>query len=127
METSESARCVSEAKRNGPSKTQTLLQSVSGASDLLYDAEHFDLTSCFSDRRSTVDVDYVRGADQRRITYGWNHDFVVDGNVVAFEDYPRYDNPYAQVEWGDKRMKVRAGDEVISLDFEAGTMVPKPF
>lgn len=89
--------------------------------------EHFDLASCLSERRSTVDVHYVRGSDRRTIDYGWDRAFVIDGNVVPFGNYPRYDNPYADVEWGEKQMEISAGGNTLYLDFESATMTPKPF
>ncbi len=46
---------------------------------------------------------------------------LVDGNEVAVDGYPRFDNPYTRVERGDTVVRIRDGSGTFTLDLAAGT------
>jgi len=43
--------------------------------------------------RSSV---FYQSPSQGRLKFGWNGDLTVNGQPIQLDDYPRYDNPYAQ-------------------------------
>lgn len=58
---------------------------------------------------------------QGEMTFGWTGPLTVDGEEVALDDYPRMDNPWAQVEPQATRYEITEGDASLVLDFDAGT------
>lgn len=42
-----------------------------------------------------------------RIRFGWIAPLTVNGNEVSIRDYKRFDNPYCQVEFGEKELTIR--------------------
>ena len=51
-------------------------------------------------------------------TFDWESPFVVGRNQVPLREYPRWDNPYAQVEFGSLKYVIEYGGLSLSLDFE---------
>jgi hypothetical protein len=58
---------------------------------------------------------------QGRMTFGWDGPLNVDGNAVAIDGYPRYDNRFARVDFDTTRYEISAEGRRLVLDFEAGT------
>ena len=54
-----------------------------------------------------------------RFEFGWHGDLRVAGETVEIHNYPRFDNPYCQTEFGETRYEIRQNDETLILDFEA--------
>jgi hypothetical protein len=52
------------------------------------------------------------------LEFTWDGPLLVDGEEVAISDYPRFDNPFAQVPFGSKLVEIRHGDSMLRLDFE---------
>lgn len=52
------------------------------------------------------------------IEFGWEGDLLVDGQAVPLHDYPRYDNPFARVEFGDMRVEVEGFGSSLRLDWQ---------
>jgi hypothetical protein len=70
-----------------------------------------------------VSVTYTRG-DGITFEFGWKQPLTVDGTVVQDEqDYPRYDNEFAQVPWGSKLMNISSSNHFLHLDFDSNEMV----
>jgi hypothetical protein len=55
------------------------------------------------------------------MTFGWTAPLTVEGDEVPIDGYPRYDNPFATVDFDTRRYTVRAGVHRLALDFEKGT------
>jgi hypothetical protein len=49
-------------------------------------------------------------------TTGWKHPLRVNGEAVPTADYPRFDNPWCQAEFGATRFEIACGDERLLLD-----------
>ncbi len=61
---------------------------------------------------------------QGLISFGWHAPLVVDGEEIALDDYPRFDNPFVQTSFDDTRYHVSDGEYHLLLDFalsERGT------
>ena len=65
------------------------------------------------------DVVY-QSPSQGEITFGWNSPLVVGGQEIPLRDYPRYDNPFVQTEFGETRYEVSDGEYHLVLDFAVG-------
>jgi hypothetical protein len=52
-----------------------------------------------------------------RIELGWDGPLVVNGVPEALDGYPRMENPFVQVEFGETRYEVREGGYSLLLDF----------
>ncbi|MFN7036239.1 MAG: hypothetical protein ACK4SN_07725, partial [Bellilinea sp.] len=52
------------------------------------------------------------------IEFGWEGDLLVDGQAVPLHDYPRYDNPFARVEFGDMQVEVEGFGSSLRLDWQ---------
>jgi hypothetical protein len=57
---------------------------------------------------------------QGEVALGWEGPLVVAGQAHALGDYPRFDNPFAQVEFGKKKYEISDGEYSLKLDFEKG-------
>ena len=59
-------------------------------------------------RSSDILVTYVWPGidDNRRVSFGWNEPFVIDGEEILLENFPRYDNEFAQMEWGARNVEI---------------------
>ena len=55
------------------------------------------------------------------MTFGWQAPLRVRGVETPIADYPRFDNPFLQVPFGDLRYEVTHGDYRLLLDFADGT------
>ena len=64
-----------------------------------------------------MSVDYTRFGDQRRMSATWDSPLVVDGHEIDMEMYPRYDNRFANVEWGNRLMTITSNNCELSMDF----------
>ena len=53
----------------------------------------------------------------------WDGPLTVDGAVVPSSDFERYDNDYAQVEWGSRVMQISSANYNILLDFPNGNIL----
>jgi hypothetical protein len=56
---------------------------------------------------------------QGSVSFGWQGDLVVAGEVVPLHNYPRFDNPYCQTPFQAPQVVARRGDEQLVLDFAA--------
>ncbi|MBZ0299146.1 MAG: hypothetical protein K8J31_05375 [Anaerolineae bacterium] len=52
------------------------------------------------------------------VEFGWQGPLRVAGAVIPLHDYPRFDNPYCQAEFGVKHYTIQQGGETIKLDFQ---------
>ncbi|CAN5582103.1 hypothetical protein BH18ACT1_BH18ACT1_13220 [soil metagenome] len=66
------------------------------------------------------DVRY-RSPGEGVLELGWDTPLRIDGEEVALDGYPRYDNPWATVPFDSLRYELRDGDVSLTLDFESGT------
>jgi hypothetical protein len=55
------------------------------------------------------------------MTFGNHTPFTVDGQPVALDDHPRFDNPWTQVAFGDRVVDIAEGPRSLVLDFDAWT------
>jgi len=65
------------------------------------------------------DVAYA-SPSRGRITFGWHAPLVVDGVEQPLRDFPRFDNPFAQVPFDASRVEIAAEGWGVRLDFAAG-------
>jgi hypothetical protein len=52
---------------------------------------------------------------QGRLEFGWSGPFRQDGQVIAFGDYPRYDNPYAFVDFPAEKVEIKCKGQHLEL------------
>jgi hypothetical protein len=57
---------------------------------------------------------------QGRLTFGRQGDLRQNEKAVPLEDYPRYDNPYCQVEFPSNDIVIRHGDHWLELNWREG-------
>ena len=55
--------------------------------------------------------------------FGWRGSFTVDDKEVALRNYPRWNNPYAQIEFGAEKFHIEMGGGRLDLDFQNGVRV----
>ena len=55
-----------------------------------------------------------------RLEFGWQGPLRQEGRIVPLDDYPRYENPYLQAEFGADWYDIRLGGKHFMLDFETG-------
>ena len=89
------------------------------------------ISAAYVDAQPEADADGDGFADGFRVTYlspsqglitfGWNDPLVVDGEEIPLSDYPRFDNPFVQADFGETRYWVSDGEHHLLLDFERGT------
>jgi hypothetical protein len=53
----------------------------------------------------------------------WGHPATLDGAPIHTADFPRFDTPYAQQAWGERRVEVRHAGASLRHDQDAGTRV----
>ena len=53
-----------------------------------------------------------------RMEFGWEGDLRVDGEKVALDAFPRYDNPFVRAEFGGSKVEVEAFGAHLRLDWE---------
>ena len=53
------------------------------------------------------------------MAFGTTGDLTVDGETVALNDYPRYDNPWAQAAFGDRLIEITDDEGGVTLDFDS--------
>ncbi len=54
------------------------------------------------------------------LEFGWEGPLTLDSDPVPLHGYPRWDNPYTHVEFGDTRFEIALGEHQLLLDFETG-------
>jgi hypothetical protein len=92
-------------------------QSVDGTFD-----EFIDRVSSASLIISGLDVTY-QAPGVGEIELGWEGPLRVDGEEVALDGYPRWDNPYTQAAFGVPVYRIDYDGLSLDLDFERGTRV----
>jgi hypothetical protein len=53
------------------------------------------------------------------VRFGWEGPLVVAGEEIALHTYPRFDNPYCQVPFGQTHYTIERQGETLTLDFRA--------
>lgn len=53
------------------------------------------------------------------ISFGWETEFVVEGESIPLAEYPRFDNPYCAAPFGSMQYTLRHGGDELHLDFES--------
>lgn len=53
-----------------------------------------------------------------QVRFGWHGDLMVFGEIVELHNYPRFDNPYCQVEFGSKQVEVEYAGQKAEIVFE---------
>ena len=89
--------------------------------------ELLDLEDCLINvRRSDIQVTYTKSLDgksESSYTFGWNEPLKMDGNVVQEEiDFPRYENAFAKVGWGEKLFNITSQNHSLVMDFQTMEM-----
>ena len=73
---------------------------------------------CFDNKRSDVQVQYIRG-DGDSITFGWNDDLKVNNEVVQNGDnFQRYESDFANIPWGSKIFNISWNEQFLFMDYE---------
>ncbi len=52
------------------------------------------------------------------ISFGWDGPLRVAGEEVSLRDYPRWDNPYAQVDFDSRQFHIEHDGRALFLDFD---------
>ncbi|MAS35792.1 MAG: hypothetical protein CL610_17415 [Anaerolineaceae bacterium] len=60
---------------------------------------------------------------QGPIEFSWDGLLWIMGREVLLHNYPRFDNPYCQAEFGARQYTIQHGDRLHTLDFDAGVLV----
>ena len=55
------------------------------------------------------------------VTFGWDAELTVAGQPISIRDYPRFDNPWLQMERGASDASMRAGPFRVQHDWPSGT------
>ncbi len=55
------------------------------------------------------------------IAFSWDDPLTLDSEEIPLRDYPRWDNPYSQTEFGSSQFEIDFAGEGLSLDFETAT------
>ena len=56
---------------------------------------------------------------QGLVRFGWEGSFSVNGAEISLLDYPRYDNPYVQVDFPPDKIIIHYKDQELSLDWQS--------
>jgi hypothetical protein len=59
------------------------------------------------------------------VTFGWEGDFTVNGQNIALDDYPRFDNPYTHVDFDSLVYDIEFRGMSLHLDFDKGVRTVK--
>ena len=54
------------------------------------------------------------------VTVGWDDEFIVNGQSIPLNNYPRFDNPYVHVDFGSLVYEIKYLDKTLLLNFEEG-------
>lgn len=57
---------------------------------------------------------------QGRLQFSWKGPLKRDGRVVPLDSYPRYGNPYVQVDFPPEELKITLGEHFLSLNWLSG-------
>ncbi len=71
----------------------------------------------------TEDLLVTYESDMGTLQLGWTGPMIVAGQGVELHEHPRYDNPFTQVPWGQKRFTITAGGVTSILDFDRAIRV----
>jgi len=55
------------------------------------------------------------------VAFDWDGDLTVNGQPISLSGYPRFDNPYTQVEFGSGSYLITHDGKTLELDFKQGT------
>ncbi len=90
----------------------------------LGDATHWESFEQFVEAITRADIE-CSGLDVRyesptagTVEFGWHGDLQVADAVVEIHNYPRFDNPYCQTEFGATQYHIEYAGEKLVLDFE---------
>lgn len=94
-----------------------------------------DYPNLFSFKKAILDASLNVNADSLTVKYSspslgimtmdWDNDLTLNGNPVKVDDYKRYDNPYARVDFPAEEIRFKFKDNSLSLDFQNKTRVVK--
>ena len=71
-----------------------------------------------------LNIEYIApGIGQ--VKFGWNKDMTIGERTVQISGFPRFDNPYARVDFNSLVYDIEFQDMSLHLDFEKGTRTPK--
>jgi hypothetical protein len=68
-------------------------------------------------RISGLDVEF-ESPGNGLITFGWDQPLILEGEPITLRDYPRWDNPYTQSEFGQANYLIEYQNKKLQLDFE---------
>ena len=54
------------------------------------------------------------------VSFGWEDDFTVNGQNVPLDGYPRFDNPYAHIDFNSLTYEIEYNGLSLQLDFDKG-------
>ena len=57
------------------------------------------------------------------LTFGWDGALKLDGEEISLREYPRWDNPYTQAEFGSTQYQFELNGAYLELDFDSLTRV----
>jgi len=55
-----------------------------------------------------------------KVDFGWTSPLTVDGKNIPLTNYPRWENPYAQIEFGSEQFHIHHNGKELNLDFTRG-------
>jgi hypothetical protein len=89
------------------------------------DSSFEDFVKSISEASLTVDGLKVEfdSPGNGKVEFAWDGALKVDGQDVPLSGYPRFDNPYAKIEFGSLNQKIEFGGQSLVLDFASGTRV----
>jgi hypothetical protein len=58
---------------------------------------------------------------QGTVEFAWQGPLRINGSIVALHDYPRFDNPYCQTDFGSTRYEIAAAGDSHLIDFGEAT------
>jgi len=67
-------------------------------------------------RKSDVSVSYTRGSTV--FEFGWERPLTVDGSEIKTSDFMRYNNRFSLMDWGQRDIKIAAGEHELYMDFD---------
>ena len=87
------------------------------------DSEHWANFAAFVEAIAAAPVECdgleisYQSLSRGRSSFSWQGPLRVAGEEIAVHDYPRFDNPYCQAEFGTTRYQIDYAGEQIRLDF----------
>lgn len=109
--------------KEGNDDTTECLNTIHRELDLAHDQEQWVqlVGSCLADvKKSDIDVTYRMNGSV--ITYGWAAPLVIDGQVIKTDSFPRYENQFTSMEWGQRNVSIEAGGKQLYMEFDNGVI-----